>query len=636
MGTESTLLQWLFVNIWPWMTYVWVLVLAILIVFTFSGHVERTGDKSAFHFIIEAARKKLLVAWLLCTAVAGLFVYIVAWKYFGEDFDKASEYMNILYERIGDPVLTFGDWCGIVFIFLLPYAIQIYHRRLIRPKLSAWFRRFRVSQTSDTMSDIRIEQGKYQPKNFNPTDYYRKGEFFFGMDENNNPIYKTDDYLAKVNIKILGATQTGKGVIQGVLIDQAIMKGWGVWFWDQKPDKFIYSIMKQRCESEGREFHEIDLNGEGIGDYAPFENGTQREILDRFFNALNLEEDNTTADFYKENAQEVMYYIYPYWDRSLKDLKKLLSGNDSRIPEEKQEWVYKNAGKIRTKLNKLLQLPNLSPEKGKGINVTELIKSGAIVYIRGSTKDKEVRKILKSMLREWSTAVIREQPENHVFSVIDEARFVISSEVADSLATILSSNASLSIAYQERDDLLNIPDEKPLIAQSIKKGAETNTNLTLVYRCNDETAEWIAKNSGTTAKSLTKLEEVDTDGYGAENWKGRRMIGQQEEYYIPVNTVLAVEERVGIMQTMFELSRVLFTCWVPVEKFYTMPARQLQQEIDSQYDEFEQPEPEYSFNPDAMSDEEKASFEAVLYDEYTYDEYEVDSEEKRTRIKKIR
>lgn len=631
MGTESTLLQWLFVNIWPWMTYVWVLVLAILVVFTFSGHVERTGDKSAFHFIIEAARKKLLVAWLLCTAVAGLFVYIVAWKYFGEDFDKASEYMNLLYERIGDPVLTFGDWCGIVFIFLLPYAIQIYHRRFIRPKLSAWFRRFRVSQTSDTMSDIRIEQGKYQPKNFNPTDYYRKGEFFFGMDENNNPIYKTDDYLAKVNIKILGATQTGKGVIQGVLIDQAIMKGWGVWFWDQKPDKFIYSIMKQRCVSEGREFHEIDLNGEGIGDYAPFENGTQREILDRFFNALNLEEDNTTADFYKENAQEVMYYIYPYWDRSLKDLKKLLSGNDSRIPEEKQEWVYKNAGKIRTKLNKLLQLPNLSPEKGKGINVTELIKSGAIVYIRGSTKDKEVRKILKSMLREWSTAVIREQPENHVFSVIDEARFVISSEVADSLATILSSNASLSIAYQERDDLLNIPDEKPLIAQSIKKGAETNTNLTLVYRCNDETAEWIAKNSGTTAKSLTKLEEVDTDGYGAENWKGRRMIGQQEEYYIPVNTVLAVEERVGIMQTMFELSRVLFTCWVTVEKFYTMPARQLQQEIDSQYDEFEQPEPEYEFNPDAMSDEEKASFEAVLYDEY-----EVDSEEKRTRIKKIR
>lgn len=631
MEAESTMLQWLFDNIWPWMTYVWVLILAILIVFTFSGHVEKTGDKSAFHFIIEAARKKLLVAWLLCTAVAGLFVYIVAWKYFGEDFDKASEYINLLYERIGDPVLTFGDWCGIVFIFLLPYALQIYHRRFLRPKLSAWFRRFRVSQTSDTMSDIRIEQGKYQPKNFNPLEWYREGEFFFGMDDKNLPIYKSDDYLSKVNIKILGATQTGKGVIQGVLADQAIMKGWGVWFWDQKPDKFIYSIMKQRCISEKKEIFEIDINGEGIGEYAPFEHGTKREILDRFFSAFGLETGGTDADYYKNNAQEVMYFIFPLWDRSLKDLKKLLSGHDKRIPEDKQEWIQKSSGNIRTQLNKWLELPGLSPKKGEGLNITELIKNGSVVYVKGSTKDKVVRAVLKTMLREWSTAVIREQPEKHIFGILDEARFVISSEVADSLATILSSNASLSIAYQERDDLLNIPDEKPLIAQSIKKGAETNTNLTLVYRCNDETAEWIAKNSGTTAKSLTKLEEVDTDGYGAENWKGRRMIGQQEEYYIPVNTVLAVEERVGIMQTMFELSRVLFTCWVPVEKFYTMPARQVQQEIDSQYDDVVQPEPEYDFNPDSMSDEEKASFEAVLYDEY-----EVESEEKRTRIKKIR
>ncbi|HCX5424777.1 TPA: hypothetical protein OZU34_004932, partial [Escherichia coli] len=96
--------------------------------------------------------------------------------------------------------------------------------------------------------------------------------------------------------------QTGKGVIQGVIADQAILKNWGLWFWDQKPDKFIYSIMKQRCESEGREIYEVDLNGEGIGDYAPFKNGTKREILDRFFNAFSLETGGTDADYYKNNA----------------------------------------------------------------------------------------------------------------------------------------------------------------------------------------------------------------------------------------------------------------------------------------------------------------------------------------------
>lgn len=610
MQANDEFLRLVFENIWPWWTYAWVLVFSLLCVFTFSGHAEKSGDKSTLRFIIEAARKKLLVAWILCTLLFFLFVYIIAWKHFGEDSHKASLYMELLYERIGDKSFSFGDYCGIAFVLLFPYACQIINRRLIRPKLSSWLRRFRVSQTSDTMSDIRVEKGKYSPKNFNPLDYYKDGHFFLGLDENDKAIYVTDDYLSKVNIKILGATQTGKGVIQGVIADQAILKKWGFWFWDQKPDKFIYSIMKQRCESEGREIYEVDLNGEGIGDYAPFKNGTKREILDRFFNAFSLETGGTDADYYKNNAQEVMYYIYTFWDRSLNDLQKLLSGSDDRIPEEKQEWIAKNGANIRTQLNKWLELPCLSPADGQGLNVTELVKSGAVIYVKGSTKDKVVRAVLKSMLREWSAAVIREQPKNHVLGIIDEARFVISSEVADSLATILSSNASLSIAYQERDDLLNIPDEKPQIAQSIKKGTETNTNLTLVYRCNDETAEWVAKNSGTTAKSLTKLEEVETDGYGAETWKGRRMIGQEEDYYIPVNTVLAVEERVGIMQTMFELSRVLFTCWVPVQRFYTLPARP-QTEQDNVQDCIKNdgsisPSDEDYFNPDMISDEELA------------------------------
>lgn len=41
------------------------------------------------------------------------------------------------------------------------------------------------------------------------------------------------------------------------------------------------------------------MNGEGIGDYAPFKNGTKREILDRFFNAFSLETGGTDADYYK-------------------------------------------------------------------------------------------------------------------------------------------------------------------------------------------------------------------------------------------------------------------------------------------------------------------------------------------------
>lgn len=67
MQANDEFLRLVFENIWPWWTYAWVLVFSLLCVFTFSGHAEKSGDKSTLRFIIEAARKKLLVAWILCT-----------------------------------------------------------------------------------------------------------------------------------------------------------------------------------------------------------------------------------------------------------------------------------------------------------------------------------------------------------------------------------------------------------------------------------------------------------------------------------------------------------------------------------------------------------------------------------------
>ncbi|STM46994.1 Uncharacterised protein [Escherichia coli] len=91
MQANDEFLRLVFENIWPWWTYAWVLVFfSLLCVFTFSGHAEKSGDKSTLRFIIEAARKKLLVAWILCTLLFFLFVYIIAWKHFGEDSHKAS------------------------------------------------------------------------------------------------------------------------------------------------------------------------------------------------------------------------------------------------------------------------------------------------------------------------------------------------------------------------------------------------------------------------------------------------------------------------------------------------------------------------------------------------------------------
>ncbi len=559
-------MTWLYENIYPRFFYIWLLILAFIIQFTFSGHIEKTGDKNTFHLVMITLKKKLLVAYILSTAFFFLCVYGFAWKALDEDFDKASKYTSLLLSEIIEGFISVTGLLNLILLMIVPFMITLIHRRYVKPKISSIVRKYRVSQTSDTMSDIRIENEKYNAKEFDPNNFYKDDYFFLGKDEKDQPIYKPDSYIAKNNIKILGATQTGKGVLQGVIIDQAIRKDWGVWFFDQKPDDFIYSIMIQACKDSNIEAPIIfDINNYRGVSYEPFKHGSERERLSRLYKAFDIEAGGTDADFYKRKARTVIRTILPKWNGELKNLNELVSGTHPDFSDIDNETILKFGDSIREAVSEWLSLNSIGSHGETVLNINELIKEGKVVYILGNTKDKLVKAINKSLLTEWTQSVINIKPEKHIYAAIDEVRFIISPELADSLATILSKNANISIAYQERDDLLNVDNEISTISLSIKKASETNTNLTFIYKCGNETAEWIAKESGTIAKSLTKLEEVDTDGFGAESWKGKRMIGQQEEHYIPMNTILSLPPRVGVMQANDDLSKVIFSCWVKIK-----------------------------------------------------------------------
>lgn len=565
MNNQEVLIL-IYENIYPVIFYLWLLFLAFIVQFTFSGHIEKTGDKNTFHLVLITLKKKLLIAYILSTAFSFLCIYILAWKTLDEDFDKAGYYISLLLNDIGNGFFSLSGFFNFIFLFTLPFMLTFVHRRYVRPKISSLVRKYRISQTSDTMSDIRIENEKYKAKQFNPKDYYKDGYFFLGMDENNIPIYKPDAYIARNNIKILGATQMGKGVLQGLIIDQAIRKGWGQWFFDQKPDDFIYSIILQACEETKRGVPVIfDINHYRGVSYEPFLNGTKRERLSRLFKAFDMEKGGTDADFYKRKARAVMRLVYPCWNGELRDLENLVSGFNPVFSDEDNEKIQKYGDPVREGIEEWLSLDAIGSHGNTVLNINSLITEGRVVYILGNTQDKMIKAVNKALLTEWTQEIIKIKPEKHIYAAIDEVRFIASSELADSLATILSKNASISIAYQERDDLLNVDNENPTISLSIKKASETNSNITFIYQCGNETADWIAEESGTIAKSLTKLEEVDTDGFGAENWKGRRMIGQQEEHYIPKNVILSLPPRVGVMQTKDDLSRIIFSCWVELK-----------------------------------------------------------------------
>lgn len=98
--------------------------------------------------------------------------------------------------------------------------------------------------------------------------------------------------------------------------------------------------------------------------------------------------------------------------------------------------------------------------------------------------------------------------------------------------------------------------------------------MTISYRANDdETAEWVSLQTGTVQKSVTKLEKVETNRGGAEEWSAERSVGQAEEQLIPANQLLSLPPRVGALIRPNTLATLLYTCWIPVKEMRGIPNR---------------------------------------------------------------
>ncbi|MEB6537332.1 triK protein [Pantoea stewartii] len=564
------LLRWVYENAYPNLTYLALLILAILMQFTFSGHVTKKSDLGAWDHIVMHMRTKLLVAYLLLLVLLNAYVIIVAAMQLGRD--GALQYMGMVYENLFSKVKNVSAIVSIITVFLMPYFFHFIHRRYLKPRLSAFKRKYRVSQTGDSLSDIRVENQSYKSKTFEVRKYYKDGYVFMGLDEHEQPIYLEDSEFKSKNLKILGATQTGKGVIQQVLLDQAIMKGWGAWFFDQKPDDFIYSVLVESCKHWKRSAPVVlDLTGESTGKYSPFEYGPLRERLQRFNKVFGLIGKGTDADHYKNINRQIMTFLSDYWDGTLGHLDKLLNGKDSSIPDNKRQWVFENTINIRTRLDEWKLLPHLFTNKGEGFNVQKELELGSVVYVKGRQDDDLIRDVCSALLVEWKDCIINKKHSSHVFTCLDEAKFCISATVASALATILSKEANMALAYQERDDIKNVPDQT-VDKEALKNQVETNTLVTISYKCGYDTAEWIANNTGTIQKNITRMEGVDTDGFGAESWSGNRMIGSEAETYISINSILSLNKRVGIFMNNEGLAKYIFTSWIPVSQKSPLPA----------------------------------------------------------------
>ncbi|HDZ58178.1 MAG TPA: hypothetical protein ENI17_02870 [Pseudomonas xinjiangensis] len=566
------LLRFVLDNTNPLLAALAALTLGVLLVLSTSGAVRETDETTAFELFLIWARRALIILLFTGLPLFAAFLFVLALVASDNDLSFAHQYMDLWMQEVADAIADL--WWSLVVVLLFPLTVRVFALRFLRPFISSWVRKFRVRQSGDAVSDVRVEMEKLKAKDFDPHRYYKNEAMFLGLDECGKPVYMDDVTFRKNHLKIIGPSQTGKGVGLGVLLDQAIAKGWGVWFIDLKPDDFIYDIMRESCERNKRSPPTLlDFNGIGPGSYAPFVSGTARERRERVVKAYSLADSGQQADFYKRNEREVLDFLMPLWDGTLPHLSALLRGKHPAINDHQRQWILSNSGSLRSNTSEFSQLEALCAERSNSLDVKSELDAGRVVYVRSHLKDTVVRKGTVALLDELIQIALRAPIQQPIFIGIDECRFVVSDTLADALATVLSKNINLGLCYQSVNDLLNLPD-KSLNAQSIKTGIETNTQITISYRANDfDTAEWVSGLTGTTAKTVTKLEKVEINQGGAEEWAGERSVGQVEEQLITPNQLLSLPPRIGAIIRPNVLSSLLYTCWVPVTEFKGMPAR---------------------------------------------------------------
>lgn len=461
----------------------------------------------------------------------------------------------------------FMDWCYNQFTnyWMIPLtglilgvgSAALWHR-YITPRLSQFFKKYRVKQSEDSVSDMRSDGTKYSAKSFNPKNFYKEGYYFIGLDENEEPVYVQDKAFHTTHTSVFGPTRFGKGVEFGVLVDQAIGKGNSLFFIDPKGDAFMPYIMAEAAKKANKKFIYLDLNPDGMGFWEPFKGGDERARRARILSALRLEDGGSDADVYKSKERALVDKALGKTNGSINELFKFVdeaSDADglSKLRDSLAEWNLIKTFK--------------PPKKNRGHSIATSIENGSVVYVKGSLDDEVIRLATRTYMAELLQEIkrLKDVKPCHITLCGDEIRFLMSKEVVDSLATVAGAGCNMILATQAITDLRNVSDatmDKEALASSFM----INCQIKLFYRAGDDkTAEVGEKLSGTTWITQAQRESTEFNKYGGEKWSNQRNMAKSEVPLIHRNTFLSLPPMVGVMFEPFSVPKVIFTSFVAID-----------------------------------------------------------------------
>lgn len=436
--------------------------------------------------------------------------------------------------------------------FAVGCTVRFTYQRWVAPEFSAWLRTIRNRTELDELSDVRKTIGALQPKEFDPRQYYRDGVMFFGLDQQDRPVYEPIDTVRKTNLQIIGPTRFGKGVALGVLLDQAARFGHTVIYVDPKHDEWLPWVLKDAASAVGRRFVMVDLLN-NQGGWHPFMAGSILDRRDRIISAFGLGDSGSDADFYKGQERQILDQILPKSSGSIASMLKALEALN-----EDGEPLKDRARRLYDGLREFAQIPALNP-KQKGLQTADVLRQGWLLYFAGDIESAILKKATLVFIKEVCrmAQTLAQERDRHLTFAIDELKFLVSQELSNALATSIQNRVNMIVLHQSVQDLL-APEDRTLNAKAIEASVRTNCQLKLLYKCDPDTAEWAAAMSGTAIRKVARMERTEINDVGGEQWQRERTMGDQEEALIPMNTLLTLPPRVGALYGPQRLAVIAF------------------------------------------------------------------------------
>lgn len=476
----------------------------------------------------------------------------------------AMIFQTSTHAKIGDGIAAIIRILTLKSLWLIPFGITLLILRFIflrklAPEISNFRKTITVSQTEDTLSDIREVGKDLEIKTFDPETYYKWDFIFLGIDKEDKPIYITIEVFLDNHLQILGGTGWGKGVLVGVIIDQLIWQNITVFYADPKDDENIAHIMYQRCLREGRKFTYFSFFDEEPGEWGPFLGGSLRDARTRLASAFGIGKDTGDNSAIHKSREVRM-------TRKALDVARDVDGIFKYCELEKED------SRITTELDTWRTYRTLCPKKG-GFSIENSLTRGDVVYIKGSLLDPVITTGFKCMMTEAVQEIIRLKKTNKRKAVWlwDEYSFYVGPEAPKALASIRSAGMVFSLIYQSDQDARNLED-KSVNGNYVYNGINKNSQLKLVYGgWDNDNAKWISELSGTIFKDIAKMTEVEANAAAAETWSTKSMIAKEEEALLHTNLIKRLPKRVCVFLQPGALPKLCFTSFVPIKDRNSLP-----------------------------------------------------------------